>query len=181
MAAATQNAMVLVPNFGSQLNAFTVNIWIHLITGQGYDSRQNVIGQQYRIGGSIQTDCNFLIRGNGTNGFEGLIRSNGNDNIVNFGSIGNDTIAMLTLTYDGNQLIAYKDGSQVAQDNTGALVTTDNGLQTIIGGTTSAVANEGSAARYFNGDIFVVNIYDTALNSSEVTNLYNLYSTQRGF
>jgi hypothetical protein len=181
MPSATQNAMVLVPNFGSQLNTFTVNIWIYLINGQGFDSRQNVIGQQYRIGALIQNECNFLIRGNGTNGFEGVIRSAGTDYIVNFGSIGNDTIAMLTLTYDGSQLIAYKDGSQVAQDIIGALITTNNGLQTIIGGNTAALENEGNAARYFNGGIYVVNIYDTALNSSQITDLYDLYSTQRGF
>jgi hypothetical protein len=181
MPSSTQNAMALVPNFGSQLNTFTVNVWIHLYNGQGYDSRQNVVGQQYRIGGAAQTECNFLIRGNGSNGFEGLIRSNSTDYIVSFGSTPNDTIQMLTLTYDGNQLIAYRDASQVAQDGSGALVTTNNGLQTIIGGTTSAAVNEGAAARYFDGNINVVNIYDTALNGSQVTDLYNLYSTQRGF
>jgi hypothetical protein len=181
MVAATQNAMVLVPNFGSQLNTFTVNVWIYLNNGQGFDTRQNVVGQQYRIGGAPQTECNFLIRGNGINGFQGLIRSNSNDNIVDFGAISNDTIAMLTLTYDGNQLTAYRDGTQVTTDNIGALVTTNNGLQTIIGGNTSAEPNEGSAARYFDGGIYVVNIYDTALNGSQITDLYNLYSTQRGF
>ena len=181
MPSSFENAMALVPNFGSQLNTFTVNIWIHLFTGQGYDPRQNVVGQQYRIGPTPQTDCNFLIRGNGTNGFEGLIRSAGNDIIVNFGTVNPDDTAMLTLTYDGNQLIAYKNGTQVAQDSTGALVTMNNGLQTIIGGTTSAVANEGAPGRYFDGEINVVNIYETALNGSQVTDLYNLYSTQRGF
>lgn len=181
MPSSFENAMALVPNFGSQLNTFTVNVWIYLATGQGYDSRQNVVGQQYRIGATPQTDCNFLIRGNGTNGFEGLIRSNNTDYIVNFGTVNSDAYTMLTLTYDGNVLIAYKNGTQVAQDSTGALVTMNNGLQTIIGGTTSAAVNEGSPIRYFDGGINVVNIYDTALNGSQVTDLYNLYSTQRGF
>ena len=181
MPSSFENAMALVPNFGSQLNTFTVNIWIHLIEGQGYEARQNVVGQQYRIGATPQTDCNFLIRGNGVNGFEGLIRSNNSDYIVNFGVVNPDDTVMLTLTYDGNELIAYKDANLVGQVSTGALVNMDNNLQTIIGGTTSAVANEGAAARYFDGDIYVVNIYETVLNGTQITDLYNLYSAQRGF
>jgi hypothetical protein len=178
MPASFENAMALVPNFGSQLNTFTVNVLIYLSNGQGYDSRQNVVGQQYRIGATPQTDCNFLIRGNNNNGFEGLIRSSNTDYIVNFGTVNGDDYTMLTLTYDGNQLIAYKNATQVAQDTTGALVTMNNGLPTIIGGTTSALANEGNPGRYFDGGINVVNIYGTALNGSQVTDLYNLYSTR---
>jgi len=181
MSSATQNAMILVPNFGSQLNAFTVNVWIYLNTGQGFDSRQNVVGQQYRIGSTPQIDCNFLIRGNGSNGFEGLIRSDNSNYIVSFGSISNYTIAMLTLTYDGNTITTFSDGSPVNSDNIGPLGTTNNGLQTIIGGTTSAAVNDGSASRYFDGGIYVVNIYDTALNGGQISSLYDLYRTQKGF
>ncbi len=47
MNANAQDSMVLVPGFGSQLNAFTINIWIRVNTGNGYDLRQNIIGQQY--------------------------------------------------------------------------------------------------------------------------------------
>lgn len=180
MPAASQNAMVLVPNFGTQLNAFTVNIYINLINGQGFDLRQNVIGQQGSVNSTPTSECNFLIRGNNTNGYEGVIRSGGNENIVNFGAVspGNH---MLTLTYDGNQMGAYLDGSQVAINNIGALVNTDNGLQTVIGGNVNASINEGSATRYFDGRIYVVNIYDAALNSGEITQLFGLYQTQRGF
>jgi hypothetical protein len=88
---------------------------------------------------------------------------------------------MLTLTYDGSELSAYKNGNLQNQDNIGVLVTTNNGLQTIIGGNTSAEPNEGSAARYFDGGIYVVNIYDTALNSSQITDLYNNYNNQRNY
>jgi hypothetical protein len=172
--------MVLVPNFGSQLNAFTVNIYINLINGQGFDTRQNLIGQQSSVNNTPTNECNFLIRGNGTNGFQGLIRSGSNDNIVDFGAIspGNH---MLTLTYDGNSIVSYLDGNQVAFDNTGALLTTDNGLQTVIGGNVNASINEGSAVRYFDGRIYVVNIYDIALSYGEITALYNTYQGSRGF
>jgi len=112
MPSASQNAMVLVPNFGSQLNAFTVNIFINLISGQGFDSRQNVIGQQASVNNTPTSECNFLIRGNNTNGYEGVIRSGGTDYIVDFGAIspGNQ---MLTLTYDGNRLESYRYGNQI--------------------------------------------------------------------
>jgi hypothetical protein len=180
MPSASQDAMVLVPNFGSQLNAFTVNIYINLISGQGFDTRQNLIGQQSSVNGTPTNDCNFVIRGNGTNGFQGVIVSNGNDNIVDFGGMapGNH---MLTLTYDGNQLVSYLDGSQVGLNIIGPLVTTDNGLQTVIGGNTDASINVGSPSRYFNGRIYVVNIYNTALSFGEITQLFGLYQTSRGF
>jgi hypothetical protein len=88
---------------------------------------------------------------------------------------------MLTLTYDGNSIVSYLDGNQVAFDNTGALLTTDNGLQTVIGGNTDASINQGSATRYFDGRIYVVNIYDIALSYGEITALYNTYQGSRGF
>ena len=180
MPSASQNAMVLVPNFGSQLNAFTVNIFINLINGQGFDTRQNVIGQQGSVNSTPTNECNFSIRGNGTNGYQGLIRSGGSDNIVDFGLI-NPGNCMLTLTYDNNQMVAYLNGNQVGINNIGPLVTTDNGLQTVIGGNVNASINEGSAIRYFDGRIYVVNIYDTALSYGEITALYNTYQGSRGF
>jgi hypothetical protein len=180
MPSASQNAMALVPNFGSQLNTFTVNIFINLINGQGFDLRQNVIGQQGSVNSTPTSECNFLIRGNGTNGYEGVIRSVSNEYTVSFGAVSTGN-HMLTLTYDGNQMGAYLDGSQVAINNIGAIVSMDNGLQTVIGGNVNASINEGSQTRYFDGRIYVVNIYDIALNSGEITTLFGLYQTQRGF
>jgi len=59
-------------------------------------------------------------------------------------------------------------------------VSTNNGLQTVIGVNVNASINEGPG-RYFDGRIYVVNIYDIALNGGEITALYNTYQGSRGF
>lgn len=177
MPAADENAMALMVPFGNQLNTFTINVWVNVTNGNGFDSRQNLVGQQYSNSQvyTPQSNCNFLIRGNGSNGFEGLVRSGGTDYIVNFGSINTSQWRMLTLQYDGTFLTALFDGSVVNQTATGPIITLDNGLQTIIGGTTNAYANLGNQSFYFDGKINVVNIYDRALDGGEINNLYNSY------
>jgi hypothetical protein len=182
MNANAQDSMVLVPGFGSQLNAFTINIWIRVNTGNGYDLRQNIIGQQYSTDFSYspQNECNFLIRGNGTNGYQGLVRSGGSNVTVDFGVVPPGAWTMLTLTFDGTNLSAYVDGSLTAQQLTGILINLDNNLQTIIGGTTNAYVNKGTPA-YFDGYVGVVNIYDISLNGGEIIDLYNNYKNQRNY
>jgi len=170
-----EDAMVLVPAFAGTLSNFTVNVWINS-GGNGYDNRINVVGQQYSTDPvyTPQTNCNFLIRGNGSNGYEGLIRALNTNYTVNFGSVGGGW-RNLTLTWDGNELNAYVGGTLVAQNITGPVVgLASNGLQTIIGGTTNAIGGLGQP-RYFDGGINVVNIYDVAFNSGEVSALYNSY------
>ena len=178
MPAASENAMALMVPFGNQLNTFTVNVMVNVTNGNGFDSRQNLVGQQFSIDPiyTPQTNCNFLIRGNGSNGFEGLVRSVGTNYTVNFGSINTSQWKMLTLVYDGTNLDSFVDGNAVGQTVIGVpLVTLDNGLQTIIGGNTNARANSGNPSHYFDGKINLVNIYDRALNSGEITTLYNSY------
>ena len=184
MPAGNENAMALAPTFGEQLNAFTVNVWVNVTTGQGFDARQNVVGQQYSTAGNYapQTDCNFLIRGNGSNGFQGLVRSGNANYTVNFGSIATSQWIMLTLTYDGADLKAFRDDTLQDTNNIGTILNTlDNGLQTIIGGTTNALANGGNSGHYFDGKINVVNIYDRVLDGGEITQLSNNYGGPRGF
>jgi hypothetical protein len=179
--ASTVDSMVLVPAFASALNTFTVNIWINY-GGNGYNTRVNVIGQQYSTvfnGYTPQDDCNFLIRGNGSNGYTGLIRVSNSEYTVQFG--GNvPGWNMLTLTYDGYNLDAYVNGTNVDTLLVGFFTGFGNGLQTIIGGTINACINENST-RYFEGSVNAVNIYDIALSSGEISSLYNQYSSQRGF
>jgi hypothetical protein len=174
-----ENAMVLVPAFASTLSQFTVNVWINS-TGNGYSSDINVVGQQYSASPIYAplSDCNFLIRGNNVNGYDGVIRSFGTDYVVNFGSVGGGW-TNLTFTYDGGSLTAYVDGGQIGPPVfIGAIPVSSNGLQTIIGGTINATNGMGQP-RYFDGGINVVNIYDVALNSGEVNALYNLYRNNR--
>jgi len=174
-----ESAMVLVPAFAGTLSNFTVNVWINS-TGNGYGSEINVVGQQYSTDPiyTPQTTCNFLIRGNGSNGYQGLIRASNTNYTVNFGPVGGGWIN-LTLTWDGNELNAYVGGTLAGQNITGPVVgLASNGLQTIIGGTINATNGMGQP-RYFDGGINVVNIYDVALNSGEVSALYNLYRNNR--
>jgi len=182
MNANAQNSMVLVPAFPATLATFTINIWIKVNTGNGYDARQNIIGQQYSTNAGYipQDDCNFLIRGNATNGYEGLIRSSNNNYIVDFGAVAAGGWYMLTLTYDNSYLSAYLNSTLVGQSLIGFGLAATNNLQTIIGGTTNAYENMGTPA-YFDGSVGVVNIYDTVLNSGEITQLYDNYKNQRNY
>ena len=179
--ASTVDSMVLVPAFASALNTFTVNIWINS-TGNGYGANINVIGQQLSdvCGGyTPQNDCNFLIRGNGTNGYNGVIRVSNNEYTAQFGAVGSGW-KMLTLTYENNNLDTYVNGTNVDSQLIGIFTNFSNGLQTIIGGTTNACINQASS-NYFDGSVNAVNIYDIALSSGEISSLYNQYQAQRGF
>lgn len=174
--AVNEDSWVSVPAFAGTLSNFTVNVVLNS-GGNGYGQEINVVGQQYSNSPvyTPQSDCNFLIRGNGTDGYQGLIRVSGVDYTVNFGAAGGGWRAF-TLTWDGNELRAYSDGVLSGLNVTGPLAgLTSNGLPTIIGGTTNASETSG-AVKYFDGGINVVNIYDVCLNSSEVTDLYNSYS-----
>lgn len=180
MPAGTQTSMALVPTFGSALQNFTINIWINLTSGNGYLKNQNVVGQQYATAGGTQTNCNFLIRGNGTNGFEAVIRLAGVDYVADFGSIGTGW-RNLTFTYDGNQLQTYLGGNpQNSAAGPGATLVS-NGLQTIIGGTTNAIANNGNVQNYFDGGVSIVQIFNTALSEGEVQGLNSPIVAQRGY
>lgn len=182
MPAASQNSMALAPAFGSALQTFTINAWIKLDNGNGYTKNQNVVGQRYStaLNYQEQTNCNFLIRGNGTNGYEAVIRLANTDYIADFGAVSTGGWHMLTCTYDGGQLQTYLDGSpKNTATVSGTLVS--NGLQTIIGGTVNAIVNTGNPANFLDGNIGVVNIYDTPLDSGQISQLYSVYQTQRNY
>jgi hypothetical protein len=182
MPASSQNSMALAPAFSSALQQFTINVWIYVQSGGAYRTEQNIVGQQSVTGGTPQTNCNFLIRGNGVNGFEGVIKLASNEYVVNFGAVSVGGWRNLTLTYDGSLLISYVNGGVVFTTNvTGSPTLISNGLQTIIGGTTNAAINSGNVQNYFDGRINVVNIYNLALNSGEVGELNSVYLNQRGF
>jgi hypothetical protein len=183
MDATTQNSMALAPAFASTLTQFTINIWIKLDTGAPYNPNVNVIGQQYSTSANYaaRTDCNFLIRGNGIDGYEGVIRVSGADYITNFGAVSAGGWRMLTLTFDGNEMKTYLNGSPKNNSFFGAIPINSNGLQTIIGGTTNAYINMGAPDNYLDAGIGAVNIYDIPLNDTEVGQLYNNYQTQRNY
>ena len=170
----TTDEWVNVLPFGSTLTAFTINVWVNI--GGGNTGNINLVSQTYsQTSGYIPvTDCNFFIKGDGTgNGFNGGLRVFPNDYVVNSGALSSGNWNNLTLTYDGGNLIMYVNGLLVS--NSVAPTPTSNGLDTLIGGSTNGLSG-GASTDYFNGRIGVVHIYDTALNSVQVTEIYNRYA-----
>jgi hypothetical protein len=163
---------VNVPAFNTTLANFTINVWV-FIDGAG-NTNINLVSQRYSQD-SIYTpenDCNFFIKGDGTgNGFNGGLRISPNDYVVNTGNLSGWN--NLTLTYDGGNLIMYINGS--FHSNSVVPQPTSNGLETLIGGSVNGLSS-GISNDYFNGRIGVVHIYDTALDSGQVTEIYNRYA-----
>ena len=160
------------PAFGSALQEFTISVWINTNNAPNNSNRAFVVGQI----SAAQTNSNFAIRGNGTAGYEGYIRLGNTNYTVDFGvSIPTNAWINLVFTFDGaNTMTAYLDGNTrgTAAGPSGTLLS--NGLNTIIGGIDSGTSASG--ADTFNGFINNVVIYNTALDSGQITTLYNLYS-----
>jgi hypothetical protein len=118
----------------------------------------------------------FFIKGDGTgNGFNGGVRVSGTDYVVNSGALTPSNWYNLTLTYDGLDLKMFVNGNQVSQVASPTPIT--NGLDTLIGGSINGLSG-GASTDYFNGRIGVVNIYDTALDSGQVSQIYDAYRTR---
>jgi len=163
------------PAFGSALQEFTISVWINS-SAPNFSNRACVVGQIY----GAQTNSNFAIRGNGTNGYEGYIRLANTNYTVNFGVSPGGGFRNYVFTFDGtNTMTAYLDGTQVgtAAGPSGTLIS--NGLKTVIGG--NDTGTPGSNPDTFNGFINNVVIYNTALDGTQISQLYDVYRTQRGF
>ena len=65
------------------------------------------------------------------------------------------------------EIILYVDGSQAAQNST------SGGTNALTDTSTIRIGRTWSGARYYNGDIAEVHIYDDVLTSSEVSTIYN--------
>jgi Leucine-rich repeat (LRR) protein len=169
-----------VPAFGSTIETFTVNI-IFNTSGVSASQNINLIGQRYSqdSGYTPENDCNFLIRGgNNANEVEGLFRVGGVDystGAVNISGF-SDTWIGLTLTYNGTDLTLYVNGESEVSTIPG-VTPVSNGLETLIAGSVNGLA-PGTSSDYFNGDINLVQIYNTALNSTQIQELYNGYSSR---
>ena len=163
------------PAFGSALQEFTISVWINIGGAGNFSDKVCVVGQIY----GTQTNSNFAIRGNGTNGYQGYIRLANTNYTVNFGAASGNW-SNYVLTFDGtNTMTAYIDGNLVgtASGPTGTLIS--NGLKTVIGG--NDTGTPASTPDTFNGFINNVVIYNTALDDTQVNQLYNVYKNQRGF
>ena len=162
--------------FGSALTAFTINVWVNI--AGAYTGNINLVSQRYSQDAFYipETDCNFFIKGDGTgSGFNGGLRVSSNDYFVNSGALSSGNWNNLTLTYDGGNLIMYVNG--LLFSNSVAPTPTSNVLDTLIGGSTNGLSS-GISNDYFNGKIGVVHIYNTALDSGQVSQIYSQYSSR---
>ena len=92
---------------------------------------------------------------------------------MNSGALSSGNWNNLTLTYDGGNLIMYVNGSLVS--NSVVPTPTTNGLDTLIGGSINGLSG-GTSTDYFYGRIGVVHIYNTALNSVQVAEIWERYT-----
>ena len=162
----------------SPLTEFTISVWVN--PAGNYEPRVNVFGQTYIDGtGAQYSDCNFLIRGNNSSGYEGLIRISNVDYIVDAGPLINGTWNNIVLVFRGagNDLEIWKNNSLI---NSIPVPSTpvSNGALTLIGGTTKGVTNLGDVNAYFNGYIGVINVYNQAFDSSNLQTLWDGYKTR---
>ena len=164
---------VNVPTFSATLNRFTINVWFNI--GSFGSNNTNLVGQRYsQSSGYIpENNCNFFIKGDGIGGFDGGLRVSGIDYVINSGFFPSGGWNNLTLTYDGGNLIMYVNGSFHAVMSVVPPPTT-NGLDTLIGGSVNGLSS-GISNDYLRGRIGVVHIYDTALDSVQVSQIFFQY------
>lgn len=161
---------VNVSPFNSELTAFTINVWVTISNAGNITS--NLVSQRYSqdSGYTPEDNCNFFIRGNGGGGFNGGLRFDNTDYVVNSGNLNGWN--NLTLTYGNGYLNMFVNGNFVSQ--VAAPQPTTNGLDTLIGGSINGLSGGGSS-NYLDGRIGVVHIYDTELDSGQVSQIYGQY------
>ena len=170
----TTDEWVNVLPFGSALTTFTINVWVNIDNAN--TGNINLVSQRYSQDAfyNPETDCNFFIKGDGTGiGFNGGLRLSNTDYVVNSGGLALNNWYNLTLTYDGSDLTMYINGTQVSQIKVPQPTT--NGFDTLIGGSINGLSG-GTSTDYFYGRIGVVHIYNTALNSGQVAEIWERYT-----
>jgi hypothetical protein len=162
---------VSMNGFTRPLTEFTISVWIYP-TSANFTQNVNIVGQRYAdSGNSPYSDCNFLIRGNGSNGYHGLVRVNGTDYVVNTGAITINQWINIILTFGGGGLNIYV--YNILKDTTNVPTPTTNNQETIIGGITNAITDFGASDDYFDGYVSSVNIYDVEIN--RISDLNDVY------
>jgi len=161
-------------------STFTVDIWVNLGNIDFASGRVNIFSQVLnQTGGTAYNDCNFYIKiDSGTGYVVGGFKNGGNDFTVTLDTSPNPGFGgwvNYTLVYEGSgqQLIGYKNGSQVNASVPNS-TPVSNGQPIIIGGTTTNTAG-GPTNTYFDGYVGVARIYDLALDAGSIYNDYTKY------
>jgi hypothetical protein len=105
--------------------------------------------------------------------FEGGFRVGGVDYVVDTGNVPLGGMINISLTFDGSELIIYLNGGQKGTLTISPTLVSNN-LNTIIAGSVNGLSG-GSSPDYFSGRINAVNIYDVALDGTQIGDLYNAY------
>jgi len=167
----------IIPPFSNRLNTFTINIWVQ--PGAFQSVNENLFSQRYSqdLAFNPEPDCNFFIRTNaGLDGYQGGFRFSNTDYTVDTRSITTANWANITLTYNGNTLSIYVNG--VLTDSTFIVRSlSTNNLDTLLAGSINGLTGN-SPTEYFAGRINAFHIYNTALNDTQVSELYTAYSSR---
>jgi hypothetical protein len=168
-----QSQFAVMPGFLSQVNNFTLQIWVNF-NSISLSDEVNIVSQ-VPVG---YTNSNYFITldtsGRVIGGFK---LANVVTSVIIDSSPTTNNWTLYSLTFDGVELKGYVNDQPT---NSAAITTT---LQTssqpvIIGGTTNYSINNG-ANNYFDGKIGVVLLYDIAHNLSLIESNYNVYNNSR--
>ena len=157
------SSKIVLPTSTFSPSTFTISAWcnvssdtdentiLELVDNQTYPNHTTIV----LSAGSTAYSSRFLIRNHTTNQY----------NYESSGTVTKNVWKHYAMTYDGSTVKSYIDGFLV---NSGSLT-----LSNTVGTISSIQLGLSSGIRYLNGKIDQVRIFDRALDSGEVTQLYN--------
>lgn len=161
----------------------TICAWVKYTGGQNL-SFIGGCGNTGTAGYSLYINCTGGVPSN-----FGFIAGNGNlisggTPSVNFGTPGVSTINYVCGTFDGSVLRGYQNGvlrNSVTQSTPGPLVYPTTGGSPILGGMfVGIIESSVSLARYWNGNIFQIKVYNRTLSATEILQNYNTTKSRFG-
>jgi hypothetical protein len=156
---------VSAPDLGSLPN-FTVNTWVKFNSFPAVNKFPSIVTNRFSGGTSLNFAIGFIEVPSVTKVTAGFF-SNG-WKIVPSHTPTLDTWINYTITYDGSTLRFYVDGSEFSTYSTNSPAQS-TGLGVNIG-------KRWDDPDFIDGYIPIVNIYESALSSSQITDLYNSYA-----
>ena len=152
---------------------FTLNFWIKCVqTGSvGNTSYSGIIN---KFNGVANQRNRFLLESNFRRFyFQSIIGGVSSDIYSNLFSSIQNQISMCSLTYNGSLVTFYLNTNNVGSSSLSGVLDSSTSQPTIGWGATSA-------DYYFNGNIYIGQIYNRALSDSEIQQNYNATKTRFG-